>query len=136
MPLIEVDLHKIIIDEKRQDQAIVLKERGGSRQFPIMIGLVEASSIKMKLSEIAMPRPLTHDLLVSVIQGLEATPQKLIIDKIIDHTFHAKLVLEAKDGEIKHIDSRPSDGIAIAVRTHIPIFVEEDVLKSAELPKL
>ena len=135
MPVIEVDLHKIIIDEKRQDQAIVLKERGGSRQLPIMIGLVEASSIKMKLSEVETPRPLTHDLIVSVINGLEATPEKLIIDKIIDHTFHAKLVLKTKDGETKHIDSRPSDGIAIAVRTSIPIFVEEEVLKSVEIPK-
>ena len=136
MSFVEVDLHKIIIDEKRQDQAIVLKERGGARQLPIMIGLVEASSIKIKLSEVEMPRPLTHDLIVSVIEGLDATPEKLIIDQVIDHTFHAKLVLKAKDGETKHIDSRPSDGVAIAVRTNIPIFVEEEVLKNAEIPKL
>ncbi|MDD3374382.1 MAG: bifunctional nuclease family protein [Candidatus Omnitrophica bacterium] len=135
MSLIEVDLNKIIIDEKRQDQVIVLKERGGTRQFPIMIGLVEASSIKMKLSNLELPRPMTHDLIISILEGLEATPKKLVIDKIVDHTFHAKLVVETASGVTKEIDSRPSDGVALAVRAQIPIFVEEEVLKSTEIPK-
>ncbi len=135
MNLVEVDLNKIIIDEKRRDQVIVLKEKGGDRQFPIMIGLVEASSIKMRLSKLQMPRPMTHDLIISIFEGLEAVPQKLVIDKIVDHTFHAKLIVEAVDGSIKEIDSRPSDGVALAVRAQIPIFVDEEVLKSTEIPK-
>ena len=135
MSLIEVDLNKIIIDEKRCDQVIVLKERGGNRQFPIMIGLVEASSIKMKLSKLEMPRPMTHDLIISILKDLEATPKKLVIDKIVDHTFHSKLVVETADGTIKEIDSRPSDGVALAVRAQIPIFVEEEVLLASSLSR-
>ena len=91
MALIQVELSKIIIDEKRQDQIIVLKEKGGDRQFPIVIGFLEASSIKMKLSGIESPRPMTHDLLVSTIEELEATMSRLVIDKLVHNTFHAKL---------------------------------------------
>ncbi len=135
MSLIEVDLSKIIIHEKRQDQVIVLKEKSGERQFPIMIGLMEASSIKMKFSDIKIPRPLTHDLVLSVIEELGAKIESLIIDKIVDHTFHAKLVLKTAQGEVKKIDTRPSDGVAIAVRAKVPVFVEEVVLENAQFPK-
>jgi hypothetical protein len=125
----------MIIDEKRQDQMIVLKERSGQRNFPIMIGIAEASSIKMRISNLKMPRPMTHDLILTILKELEAEPEKLIIDKIVGHTFHAKLVVRNADGDIKNIDLRPSDGVAIAVRAEIPIFVEESVLKTTELPK-
>ena len=129
--MIPVELTKIIIDEKRQDQIIVLREKDGERQFPIVIGFMEASAIKMKLAGVEVPRPLTHDLLLAVIQGLGATMQRLVIDDLIDNTFHAKLVLETADGQQRRIDARPSDGIALAVRGHTPIFVEEAVLKKA-----
>ena len=92
--MIQVELSKIIIDEKRQDQIIVLKEKDGERQFPIVIGFLEASSIKMKLSGIEPPRPMTHDLIVSVIEGFSATLERLIIDKMVNNTFHAKLVFK------------------------------------------
>ncbi len=134
--MIQVELSKIIIDEKRQDQIIVLKEKNGERQLPIVIGFLEASSIKMKLSGVEPPRPMTHDLLVAVIQGLEAKLERLIIDKMVNNTFHAKLEFKPKDGQIKSIDSRPSDGIALAVRTSAPIFVEEDVIKKAAITKI
>ncbi len=136
MKLIEVGLSKIIIHEKRQDQMIILKEKNGERQFPIVIGLTEASSIKMKFSSIKMPRPLTHDLVLSVIENLGATIESLIIDKIVKHTFHAKLVIKTAQGDIKKVDARPSDGVAIAVRAKVPVFVEESVLSSAQLPKI
>ncbi len=136
MNLVEVDLSKIIIDEKRHDQIIVLKEKDGNRQFPIMIGIVEASSIKMKLAKLKMPRPMTHDLIVSILDGLDASLRKLVIDKIEKNTFYAKLVIENSQGEIREIDARPSDGIALAVRSQIPIFVDESVLKTTEIPKL
>lgn len=135
MSLVQVDLSRMIIDEKRQDQMIVLKERAGKRNFPIMIGLAEASSIKMRISNLKMPRPMTHDLILTILKELDAEPEKLIIDRIVDHTFYAKLVVRNADGDIKNIDLRPSDGVAIAVRAEIPIFVEEDVLKTTELPK-
>lgn len=129
--MIQVELSKIIIDEKRQDQIIVLKEKDGDRQFPIVIGFLEASSIKMKLSNIEPPRPMTHDLLVLVIEGLGATLEQIVIDQMVNNTFHAKLELKLKNGKKKVIDSRPSDGVALAVRTKAAIFVDEDVLKKA-----
>jgi len=131
--MIQVELSKIIIDEKRQDQIIVLKEKDGDRQFPIVIGFLEASSIKMKLSGIEPPRPMTHDLLASVIEGLGATLKRLIIDKMVNNTFHAKLEFKFRNGRKKLIDARPSDGVALAVRTGAEIFVEEDVLKKAAI---
>ncbi|MFA5261838.1 MAG: bifunctional nuclease family protein [Candidatus Omnitrophota bacterium] len=134
--MIQVDLTKIIIDERRQDQVIVLKEKTGERQFPIVIGFMEASTIKMKLSGVEVPRPMTHDLLLSVIQGLDSSVEKLVIDKLVENTFHAKLVLRTRDGEERIIDSRPSDGIALAVRAHAPIFVEEEVLQKASISKM
>ena len=134
--MIQVELSKIIIDEKRQDQIIVLKEKNGERQLPIVIGFLEASSIKMKLSGVEPPRPMTHDLLVAIIQGLDAKLDRLIIDKMVNNTFHAKLEFKTKDGQTKFIDARPSDGIALAVRTGASVFVEEDVIKKASITKI
>lgn len=133
---IQVELIKIIIDEKRQDQVIVLKEKNGERQFPIVIGFLEASSIKMKLSGIKVPRPMTHDLLMSTIENLEVTLEKLVIDKLTSNTFHAKLVLRKDDGQEVRVDSRPSDGIALAVRAQAPIFVDENVIQKASVFKV
>lgn len=129
--MVEMELNRIIIDEKRHDQVIVLKEKGGERALPIVIGLLEASSIKMRLSGVNAPRPLTHDLLYSVIDNLEAKLEKVIIDKLEDSTFHAKLVLKMENGKSKVVDARPSDSIALSVRTKAPIFVEEEVLKQS-----
>lgn len=133
--LIEVELSKIIIDEKRQDQIIVLKEKAGDRQFPIVIGFLEASSIKMKLSGIDPPRPMTHDLLVSSVEALDATIDRLIIDKMVNNTFHAKIEFKVKAGKKVLVDARPSDGVALSVRTGAPIFVDEEVLKKAAIFK-
>ncbi len=131
--MIQVELSKIIIDEKRQDQIIVLKEKNGERQFPIVIGFLEASSIKMKLSNVETPRPMTHDLLFLAIEGLGAKVDQLIIDKLVNSTFHSKILLKDKDGKIKTLDARPSDGVALAVRAKSPIFVDEEVLKKASI---
>ncbi len=134
--LIQVELSKIIIDEKRQDQIIVLKEKKGDRQFPIVIGFLEASSIKLKLSGVKPPRPMTHDLLMVTIKEFGAKLDRLIIDKMVDNTFHAKLELKTKRGRSIVIDARPSDGLALAVRTEDAlIFVEEEVLNQAEIFK-
>lgn len=131
--MVEMELNKIIIDEKRQEQIIVLKEKSGTRMLPIIIGLLEATAIKMKLGGVEPPRPLTHDLLQRVIEGLGAKLERVVVDKIIDNTFHAKLVINAGDSKVEHIDARPSDSIALAVRTKSPIFVEEEVLNKSEM---
>jgi bifunctional DNase/RNase len=129
--MLEMELNKIVIDEKRHDQLIVLKEKNGESVLPIVIGLPEASAIKLKISGFNPPRPLTHDLLHDAIKNLNATIDKIIIDKLEDNTFHAKIVLKSQSGEIKTIDARPSDSIALAVRAHAPIFVEDDVIKKS-----
>ena len=129
------ELSKIIIDEKRQDQIIVLREKEGERQFPIVIGFLEASSIKMLLSNIEPPRPMTHDLFVSALNAIGATIEKLVVDKLVNNTFHAKLYVASDSQKVVTVDARPSDGIAIAVRSGADIYVEEDVLKKAAIFK-
>jgi len=131
--MVEMELNKIIIDEKRQDQIIVLKEKSGERFLPIIIGFLEANAIKMKVSGIVPPRPLTHDLLQSVVETLGAEVKRIIIDKLEDSTFHAKIVLATGDNKESSIDARPSDSIALAVRVKAPIFVEEEVIKRSEI---
>ena len=131
--MIEMELNKIVIDEKRHDQLIVLKEKNGERLLPIVIGLHEASAIKLKLSGFTPPRPLTHDLLHSTIEHLDASIEKMVIDKLEDNTFHAKIFLKTSSGTVKEIDARPSDSIALAVRAHAPIFVEEDIIQRAQV---
>jgi len=130
--MVEMELNKIIIDEKRQEQIIVLREKNGHRSLPIIIGILEATAIKMQLGGVVPPRPLTHDLMKSIIQVLGATLERVVVDKLENNTFHAKLYLLI-DGEVRQVDARPSDSIALAVRLKAPIFVEEEVLKKSEL---
>ena len=131
--MVEMELSKIVIDEKRHDQIIVLKEKNGNRLLPIVIGLNEASAIKLEISGFKPPRPLTHDLLFTTIENLDASIDKIIIDKLEESTFHAKIVLKTNSSEIKTIDARPSDSIALAVRAHAPIFVEDEVIAQSEM---
>ena len=131
--MIEMELNKIVIDEKRHDQLIALKEKGGSRVLPIVIGLNEASAIKLKISGFNPPRPLTHDLIFTILSDLNATIDKVIIDKLEENTFHAKIIIKTVSGELKVIDARPSDSIALAVRFHAPIFVEDAIINQYEM---
>ena len=126
--LVEMEVSKIRIDERRGEQVIVLKERGGTRFLPIIIGISEVTAIKMKISGIQPPRPLTHDLLKNTIAELGATLQRIIITKLEFNTFFATLVLQSRDGTLHEVDARPSDSIAVALRADAPIFVAEDVL--------
>jgi uncharacterized protein len=131
--MIEMELNKIVIDEKRHDQLIVLKEKGGLRVLPIVIGLNEASAIKLKISGFNPPRPLTHDLIYIMLKNLNAGVEKVIIDKLEETTFHAKIVIKSGSGDLMIIDARPSDSVALAVRFHAPIFVEDAIVKQFEV---
>ncbi len=126
--MVRVELSQIRIDEKRHEQVIVLKERNGTRSFPIVIGIQEANAIKIEIAGVNPPRPLTHDLLVDTIKQLGATLEKVVVDKLKDNIFFAKLMLKNRDGEETGVDARPSDSIAIAVRAKVPLFVSEEVL--------
>jgi bifunctional DNase/RNase len=127
--LVQVDLTRIVILEPGDaPQIIVLRERDGERQFPIMIGITEALAIDRRLKGIQTPRPLTHDLMANIIEELDADLEKIVISELRDHTFYAKLIVR-RDGDLLEIDSRPSDAIALGVTSQTPIFVEEEVLR-------
>ena len=126
--LVQMEVSKIRIDERRGEQVVVLKERGGNRFLPIIIGISEVTAIKMKITGIQPPRPLTHDLLKETITQLGATLQRIVITKLEFNTFFAKLILQTRDGQVREVDARPSDSIAVALRSEAPIFVAEEVL--------
>jgi len=123
-----MELSRIIISETNQEQIIVLKEVGGARAFPIVIGIWEAVAIDRNIKQRQTPRPMTHDLLENVIRGLDGNLERIIVNDLRDRTFFAKLVLR-KNGKVVEVDSRPSDAIALAVQMKVPIYVEEKVLK-------
>ena len=125
---VEVELSRIIINETSDQQVIVLKERHGHRSFPIVIGIVEIFAIDRRLKGIKAPRPMTHDLLDSVIESLGAKIEKIVINDLSNHTFFAKITLSS-NGQRVEIDSRPSDAIALGVATSAPIYVAEHVLE-------
>ena len=123
---VEVELSRIIINETSDQQIIVLKERQGTRAFPIVIGIVEIFAIDRRLKGIKPPRPMTHDLLASVIDSLGARVERIVIDDLRDHTFYAKIHLSI-DGRTVVVDSRPSDAIALCAAIEAPIYVAEHV---------
>ena len=125
---VEVELSRIIINETSDQQIIVLKERNGTRGFPIVIGIVEVFAIDRRLKGIKPPRPMTHDLLASVIESLGARVERIVIDDLRNHTFFAKIHLSV-DGRAVTVDSRPSDAIALCAALEAPIFVAEHVFE-------
>jgi len=126
--MIEMELIRILMNEKRGEQMVVLKERDGKRTLPIVIGIPEASAIKLKISGIQTPRPMTHDLLKDLIEQLGANLEKVVIDKLQENTFYAKLVFLNGNGKTLVVDARPSDSIALALRVNCPIFASEELL--------
>lgn len=126
---VPMELSRIIISEINDQQVIYLKEVGGQRTFPIMIGIFEASSIDRRVKGATSPRPLTHDLIVNVVRDLGAELQDVLITELRNHTYFAKLRLR-RDGELIEVDARPSDAIAVAVTCDppLPIYVNEEVL--------
>ena len=133
---VQMQLARIIISEISDNQVIYLREVDGDRQFPILIGLFEATNIDRRVKDdYQPPRPLTHDLIVHVAESLGAELDSVVISELRDHTYFAQLRLK-RDGEIIEIDSRPSDAIAVAVTFHppLPIYVAEDVLDDALKP--
>jgi bifunctional DNase/RNase len=122
-------LSRIIISEVNDQQVIYLKEIGGERTFPILIGLFEATSIDRRVKGFESPRPLTHDLIVGIVESLGAEFQDVVICELKEHTYFAKLRIR-NQGELVEVDARPSDAIAVAVTCNppLPIYVNEDVL--------
>lgn len=124
---VQMELKRIIISEVHDQQVIMLKEVEGERTFPIVIGIFEATSIDRRVKNMPSPRPLTHDLVTSVIDILGGELRDIFISDLREHTYYAKLRIRM-NGELMEVDSRPSDAIALAVTAKVPIYVAEDVL--------
>lgn len=128
--MVEVNVESLGLDRTSNTPVVILKEVGADRVLPIWIGPGEASAIAMQLGGLAFQRPLTHDLLVSVLGGLGGSLQRVLITRVEESTYFAELVIDV-DGKLVSIDARPSDSIAIALRADARIFAEDDLLDSA-----
>jgi bifunctional DNase/RNase len=128
--MIEMTIDSIRVSLMNYQRVVILKEKSSDRYLPIWIGPAEADAIAVKLQGVSVPRPLTHDLLNSVIDTLGAIVNSIIVNDLKNDTFYAKLILDV-DGKQVEVDSRPSDALALAVRTGVPIFAEESVLDKA-----
>ncbi len=125
---VHMELKRIIISEIHEQQVILLKEVDGDRNFSIMIGIFEATSIDRRVKHLPSPRPLTHDLVTGAIDALGGELRDIYISELRDHTYYAKLRIR-QNGEMVEVDCRPSDAIALAVTASVPIYVSEDVLE-------
>jgi bifunctional DNase/RNase len=128
--MIEMTIDSIRVSLMNYQRVVILKEKTSDRYLPIWIGPNEADAIAVKLQGVAVPRPLTHDLLNSVIDILGAAVNSIIVNDLKNDTFFARVILDV-DGKQVEVDSRPSDALALAVRTGVPIYAEESVLEKA-----
>jgi bifunctional DNase/RNase len=130
--LVEVEVQSLGLDRSTRSPVVILRETAGDRVLPIWIGPAEASAIAMHMAKVDFPRPLTHDLIVALVKGLDAVVRRVEIPRVHDGTYHASLVLERIDGTVE-VDARPSDSIAIALRTRATIVVADDLLRDIDL---
>ena len=126
----EMTIDSIRVSLMNYQRVVILKEKDADRYLPIWIGAAEADAIAVKLQDVAVPRPLTHDLLQAMIEVLGATVNSVVVSDLKNDTFYARIVLNV-DSEVVEVDSRPSDALALAVRAEVPIYAEESVLDKA-----
>ncbi len=130
--LVEVRVERLTLDRATQSPVVVLREEDGERALPIWIGASEASAIHMQLTQVTVGRPLTHDLLVATIRDLGATLDRVVVTRVEQNTYYAELRLTVAGREVA-LDARPSDSIAVALRTGSPIFVEDGLLEMVKI---
>ena len=129
--LVPMSIKGLMLDPVSNSPIVVLKDENEKFFLPIWVGIFEANAIALQLENISTPRPMTHDLLRNVIQDLKATVQKVVVCDLQDNTFYALIYLSL-NGDTLAVDARPSDAIALALRTRAPIFVEETVIDHAK----
>ncbi|MEL7060713.1 MAG: bifunctional nuclease family protein [Acidobacteriota bacterium] len=129
--MIEMDVKALMTDPVSQVPIVILRNDETARFLPIWIGAAEANAIALRLQEVESPRPMTHDLMVDLVDALESEVVRIVVCDLAESTFYAEVVLE-RHGEEISVDSRPSDAIALALRADAPIFVLEDVLEKAK----
>ena len=128
---IEMTIKGLMVDPITNMPIVILRDKDGQRVLPIWVGIFEANAIALQIENISTPRPMTHDLLRNVIQDLKASVQKIVVSDLQDNTFYALIYLSLADDTVA-IDARPSDAIALALRTKAPIFVEDTVIDNAK----
>ncbi len=128
--MLELAIDSIRVSLVNYQRVVILRVKETNRYLPIWIGPSEADSIALKLQDVDVPRPLTHDLLRSIIATLGATVSRIVVSDLNNDTFYAKIVLQY-NGTTMEVDSRPSDAIALAVRTEAPIFADDAVVEKA-----
>lgn len=130
--LVEVKVQSLGLDRTTNTPVVILQEKDGTRVLPIWIGPGEASAIAMQLADWSFSRPLTHDLLVSVLRGLGGTLDRVVISRVVDNTYFAELIIH-RDDEVLSVDARPSDSVAISLRVEAPIFADETLLENVSV---
>ena len=129
---VEMKIRGLMVDPSTQQPIVILKDLEGNTVLPIWVGLFEASAIALEVEKATTARPMTHDLLRNMIQGLNAQVQRVVVSELRNDTFFAVIWLE-QGGETITVDARPSDALALALRSDCPIFVSEDVLRTAKV---
>jgi bifunctional DNase/RNase len=129
---VEMKIRGLTMDPVTQMPIVVLKDVNGNTVLPIWVGIFEANAIALEIEKVTTPRPMTHDLLKTVLLGLNAGVKKVVVSDLRDDTFFAVIWLE-KDGELITVDSRPSDALALALRLDCPIYVDDAVLKNSKM---
>ena len=130
--MIEMTIDSIRVSLMNYQRVVMLKEKMAERYLPIWIGPAEADAIAVKLQGVTVPRPLTHDLLRTVISTLGASVNSIIVSDLKNDTFYAKIIFDVDGGQME-VDSRPSDALALVVRAEVPIYAEEAVLDKASI---
>lgn len=125
--LVEMKVKSLGLDRASNTPVVILQEDGGQRVLPIWIGPGEASAIAMQLADMKFSRPLTHDLIVSVMEGLEGELERIVITQVVDNTYYAELFMR-RNGEEISVDARPSDSIAVALRMDAHIYADDSLL--------
>jgi len=129
--LIEMSIKGLMVDPITNMPIVILKDKDGERVLPIWVGIFEANAIALQIENIATPRPMTHDLLRNIITDLSGTVDRVVVSDLKDNTFYAIVHLTVR-GERVAVDARPSDAIALALRTRAPILVDETVIENAK----
>jgi len=129
---VEMKIRGLMMDPVTNMPIVILKDVSGTAILPIWVGIYEANAIALEIEKVSTPRPMTHDLIKTVLMGLETQVRKVVVNELKDDTFFAIIWLE-KDGELITVDSRPSDALALALRLDCPIYVDETVLKSSKM---
>ena len=127
---VEMKIRGLMMDPVSNMPIVVLKDVGGNSILPIWVGIYEANAIALEIEKVSTPRPMTHDLIKTLLLGLGTGMRKVVVSELKDDTFYAVIWLE-KEGELISVDSRPSDALALALRLDCPIFVDDTVLKNS-----